>query len=149
MVVTATYSDGTTSNVTQSCGFGFGASVDRRLDIFTAGPQVVTVTYTEGGITATTQFTVNIIYRELRSIRIVIEPSSIEQWTTFFIRVWADYANNTGSWLDYNVSGYTIAWNTIHSFTVSYTESGITKTAQHTLDPVYWPWVEHILKPLG
>jgi len=149
MVVTATYSDGSTRNVTRSCSFGYGASVDRSLDIFTAGPQVVTVTYTESGITATTSFVVNIIYRELRSVRITIEPSTVEQWTAFIIRVRADYADNSSSWLDYNVSGYTITWNTMHSFTVSYTESGITRTASHTLAPVYWPWVENVLKPFG
>jgi hypothetical protein len=119
------------------------------LDIFTVGPQVVTVTYTENGITATAYFTVTIVFRELKSIRIVIESSNIDHWTTFFIRVWADYTNGTGNWLDYDISGYTITWDTMHSFSVSYTESGITKTASHTLAPIYWDWVENVVKPLG
>lgn len=53
--VTATYGDSSTAEVTGRCS----VSVDGGASLATAGPRVVTVSYTEQGVTATAQFVVS------------------------------------------------------------------------------------------
>jgi len=155
LVATAIYSDGSTRDVSPGCGFGFNVSVDTRsVDSSTAGSKPVTVSYTENGVTVTAQYTINIIYRELSSISISLEPSQLGAYTAFIIRVWASYSNGTGNFIpveqpEYGWAGWTYVWTSNRSFTVSYTESGITKSAQHTVASVYWDWIDNALKPLG
>lgn len=145
IVVTATYSDNSTRVVSTSCGFIGDVS---GWDASSAGTKIITVSYTEGGVTQTSQFTIEVIFRELRDIRIYIEPSCVGGYNAFLIRVWAGYTDGSGNYLDPNFSGYEITWDAPHSFSVSYTESNVTRIASHTLDPAYWDWVDNVLKPL-
>lgn len=65
IVVTATYTDGTTLGVTNSCVF----QPDDGDELETAGTQVVTVSYTESGVTKTTAF--NVAVEEKPDVEIV------------------------------------------------------------------------------
>ena len=143
---TAVYNDGSIKNVTPSCGFGFFATVNRDFDSSTPGIKAIEVTYSENGITVSSHFYITIINRVLQSIRVVVDPVVVDGWTIPSTAVWAVYDNSSGWACPYK---WDWIWESNQTFTVTYTEGGITKTARHTLASVYLPWVEQVMKPLG
>ncbi|MCL1873218.1 MAG: bacterial Ig-like domain-containing protein, partial [Clostridiales bacterium] len=132
MVVTATYHDGSTSVVT-----AYGTSPVNGAVLNTIGPQIVTVSYTEDGITETTSFTVT-VKLELKSIEITTPPTKVDYEVKKPLElegmiVTATYHNESKK----VVTGYTTTPASdadldtagLQEVTVSYTEDGVTMYA--------------------
>ena len=129
MVVTATYADKTTENVTAACTF--------TPQTMAAGTKSVTVTYKRAGITKTA--TVAVAVRVLDRIAVTTAPSKTaykygETFNKAGMVVTARY-NDGGS---QTVTGYTYSptgalsqGNT--TITVSYSEGGVTKTTTQAI----------------
>ncbi|MCL1874040.1 MAG: bacterial Ig-like domain-containing protein [Clostridiales bacterium] len=137
IVVTATYSDTTTKAVT-----GYTTSPAEGTALNTAGAQTVTVSYTDGDVTKTVDFTVTVNPVILDKIEVTTEPAK----TAYFVGetlnltglvVTATYNNGSTS----TVTGYTTtpaagsALNTAgnQTVTVSYTEGIVTRTTSFTV----------------
>jgi fibronectin type 3 domain-containing protein len=131
LVITAAYSNGTTSNISDTSKFsatGFNSGT-------AAVNQTVTVSYTEDGVTKTTSFKVTINPPTLSSITITTQPTKTtyivgESLNTAGMVVTAAYSDGatkvvTGYATDFNSS--TAAAN--QPVTVSYTEGNVIKTA--------------------
>ena len=120
LVVTATYDDGSSKEVT-----GYVTSPADGTVLDTVGSQTVTVSYTEGGVTMTATFTVT------------VEEESQATFDSSGMVVTASYSDGKTR----NVTGYTIdpedgsILNTAGSqtVTVSYTEGDVTKTTTFTV----------------
>jgi hypothetical protein len=131
MVVTATYNNGGTKAVTDYTTRGFNSTA--------AGTQTVTVSYTEGGITKTATFTVTINAATLSSIAIATPPTKTtytvgESLSTAGMVVRATYSDGSSKAVtDYTTRGFNSSAAGIQTVTVSYTEGGITKTADFTV----------------
>ena len=139
MVVTATYNDKTTADVTAKCTYapnGALAATDTK----------ITVTYTEGSVTKTADVTVTVKEKTpepkaLASIAITTQPNKTEYVVgdTFDpagMVVTATYSDDSTKVLD--AKDYTYAPNgalaaTDTKITVTYTEGGVTKTADVTV----------------
>ena len=125
MVVQATYSNGATL---QATGYAYSPST-----ALTDGTTKVTIVYTEGGVSATAEQDITVVHR-LESIAITTQPSKTvyeygDSFASAGMVVRATYSDGATA----NVTGYTYsptALNTVgtQTITVSYTESGITKT---------------------
>ena len=134
MVVTATYSDKTTKDVTSSATTsGFDSSA-------AATDQVVTVSYTENSVTKTATFKVTISSAALSSITITTQPAKVkynigDALDTTGMVVTAVYSDETSAPVTgYTTSGFdSSAAATDQVVTVSYTESSVTKTATFTV----------------
>ena len=74
MVVTARYANGKTKNVTADCSFSFDSS--------TVGDKAVTVSYTHGGVTKTTEITVNVNDISVTSLEITNPPAKTTYYPT-------------------------------------------------------------------
>jgi predicted CoA-binding protein len=136
MVVTATYSDGSTAEVT-----GVPSGFDSRA---AAASQTVTVSYTEGGVTKTATFSVTINAanpaKTLASIAITTPPSKTaytvgEVLDLAGMVVTATYSDgSTAAVTDWTTSGFnSSAAAASQTVTVSYTEGGVTKTATFSI----------------
>ena len=135
MVVTATYSDGSSRAVS-------GYEVD--FDSSKAGKATVTVSYTEDGVTKTAAFTVTVkekpVEVTLESIT-VTAPTKTEyaigdELDLAGVVVTAKYSDGTEKVLaaeDYVVSAFDSSTAGEKMVTVSYTEDGVTKTAAFTV----------------
>ena len=131
MVVTATYSDGSTAAVT-----GYTVTDGENL---TAGKTSVTISYVEGGVTKTTTQTITVKAKELTGIAITTAPNKVnynegENFDKTGMVVTATYSDGSTA----AVTGYTVtdgdsltAGKT--SVTISYTENGVTKTATQNI----------------
>lgn len=129
LVVTATYSDGSTKAVTGYTLSGY--------DMNTAGEQTVTVTYTEGGVTQTATFTIT-VSKSLSADATVtgIQVSGAktnyslgESFTTEGMVVTATYSDGTTALVtDYTVSEVDMTTEGTKIVTVSYTYNGTTVT---------------------
>ena len=136
MVVTATYSDYSTRNVTSSSTTtGFNSS--------TSGTKTITVSYTESGITKTATFSVTISPATLSSIAVSTMPTKTtyninENLSTSGMTVTATYSDNSTkditSSCTYNGFDSTTAGTKM--ITVSYIESGITKITTFNVDVI-------------
>ncbi len=126
MKVTATYSDGTTKEVT-----GYTITDGNNL---TAGKTSVTISYTENGVTKTVTQGITVSAKTLSSIRVTTEPSNKtyiegQNFNAAGMKITATYSDGTTK----EVTGYTITdGNNLSagktSVTISYTENGVTKT---------------------
>ena len=135
MVVTATYSDGSSRAVS-------GYEVD--FDSSKAGKATVTVSYTEDGVTKTAAFEVTVKEKPaevtLESIT-VTAPTKTEyaigdELDLVGVVVTAKYSDGTEKVLaaeDYVVSAFDSSTAGEKQVTVSYTEDGVTKTAAFTV----------------
>jgi len=131
MVVTATYDNGSTSNVTNY------TITDG--DNLTNEKTNVTISYTENDITKTTTQNITIVQKKLLGIAITTAPTKIEyiegqNFDKIGMVVTATYDNGSTS----NVTNYTITdGNNLAvgktSVTISYTEDGVTKTVTQTI----------------
>ena len=124
MVVTATFDNGTTKNVS-----GYTYSPTRTLQ---QGDSVITISYTKKGITKTTTQNITVVY--LTSIAITNPPTYTsyyddEIFNTAGMEVTAYYSDSTSAVITtYSVSpSGTLPYGTT-SVTISYSEGGITKT---------------------
>ena len=126
MKVTATYSDGTSKEVTNY------TITDG--DNLTVGKTTVAVSYTEEGVTKTTTVSITVNKKSLSKIDLTTQPSKItyiegQNFDKAGMKVTATYDNGTTK----EVTNYTITdGNNLTvgktSVTVSYTEEGVTKT---------------------
>ena len=129
MVVTATFKDNTTENVTDDCTFS--------PQTMAQGTQSVTVTYSRAGITKTT--TVAVAVRVLDHIAVTTPPTKTaykygETFNPAGMVVTAYYTDDVSR----AVTGYTYsptgALNmSSTTITVSYSEGGVTKTATQAI----------------
>ena len=124
MVVTATFDNGTTKNVS-----GYTYSPTRTLQ---QDDSVITISYTKKGITKTTTQNITVVY--LTSIAITNPPTYTsyyddEIFNTAGMEVTAYYSDSTSAVITtYSVSpSGTLPYGTT-SVTISYSEGGITKT---------------------
>ncbi|MCL2125862.1 MAG: PASTA domain-containing protein [Oscillospiraceae bacterium] len=129
MLITAKYNNGTTRNVTASCTIsGFDSS--------TLGNKTLTVSYYEGGVTRTAQISISVA--QLALTRIDVSPPSKKDYVigesleTGGMSVTAVYNNNATKDVtaSCSVSGFDSSTSGSKTITVSYSEGGITKTAQ-------------------
>ncbi|MBP5463398.1 MAG: bacterial Ig-like domain-containing protein, partial [Lachnospiraceae bacterium] len=138
MVVTATYSDNSTAEVS-----GYTVSPSGAL---ATTDTYVTISYTEGNITKTALQSITVIAnasKTLISIAITTEPT----WTTYKagqnfnpsgMVVTATYSDNsTTEVTDYSISPSGDLTSTDTSVTISYTEDNITKTATQEITVVF------------
>ena len=138
MVVTATYSDNSTAEVT-----GYTVSPSGAL---ATTDTYVTISYTEDNITKTAIQSITVIAnasKTLISIAITTEPT----WTTYKagqnfnpsgMVVTATYSDNsTTEVTDYSISPSGDLTSTDTSVTISYTEDNITKTATQEITVVF------------
>ena len=137
MVVTATYSDNTTAEVSgyKVSPYGALATTDT----------YVTISYTEGNITKTALQSITVIAnasKTLSSIAITAEPNRTTYWPTqkfdpTGMVVTATYSDNsTTEVTDYSISPSRVLTSTDTSVTISYTEDNITKTATQEITVV-------------
>ena len=124
MVVTATFDNGTTKNVS-----GYTYSPTRTLQ---QDDNVITISYTKKGITKTTTQNITVVY--LTSIAITNPPTYTsyyddEIFNTAGMEVTAYYSDSTSAVITtYSISpSGTLPYGTT-SVTISYSEGGITKT---------------------
>ena len=124
MVVTATFDNGTTKNVS-----GYTYSPTRTLQ---QGDSVITISYTKKGITKTTTQNITVVY--LTSIAITNPPTYTsyyddEIFNTAGMEVTANYSDSTSAVITtYSVSPSGALPYGTTSVTISYSEGGITKT---------------------
>lgn len=124
MVVTATFADDTTADVTEDCTFS--------PETMAAGTQSVTITYVRAGVTKTA--TVAVAVRTLDHIAVTTPPSKTaykygETFQPEGMVVTAYYTDETSravTGYTYSPTGALATGNT--TITVSYAEGGVTKT---------------------
>lgn len=129
MVVTATFADDTTANVTEDCEFS--------PQTMAAGTQSVTVTYQRAGVQKTASVAVAV--RVLDHIDVTTEPSKKaykygETFNPAGMVVTAHYTDGSSqavSGYTYSPTGALATGNT--TITVSYSEGGVTKTDTQTI----------------
>jgi hypothetical protein len=137
LVVTATYDDSSTADVTAQVTFsGF--------DSLTEGTKTVTISHTENGVTKTAEFFVAVNARTLTGIAVTTPPSK----TTYFRNTLFDPAGMVVT-ASYQLGDDAVIENSMvttdfnsatvgtHTVTVSYTEGEVTQTAtfQVTIAP--------------
>lgn len=127
--VTATYSDGTTADVTADTTFsGYNMS--------TAGTQTVTATYVESGVTATATYNIT-VYKVLTSISLSGQTTSLNRDAAFSFggTVTAHYNDNSTANVTSSTtfSGYNMSTAGTYTVTASYTYRSVTKTATYKL----------------
>ena len=142
IVITATYSDNSTKNVTGSASFaGYNMSE--------AGTQTVTVTYVEDGVTQTTTYRITVNEPQvvppepavtLSSIAITSQPRKTEFvigdiLDTTGLVVTATYSDGTTKDVTSSVlfSGYNMQTAGTQTVTISYTEDSVTKTTSYQI----------------
>ena len=135
IVVTATYTDGFTANVTPDCTF-----VPQNGTVLTTGDTSVTVSYTEGGTTKTTTIAIGV--KELLSIAVTHLPIKTayhagETLDLFGLVVTASYDDSSS--LDVTAhctfspdEGDTLTTSNT-SVAISYTEGTVTKTTSQVI----------------
>lgn len=115
VVVTATYSDSTTADVTGSCTF----SPANGATLSTEGTQTVSVSYTEGGVTVTTSFGVTVQATVTGSVKFGVTISNANE-VSYCIRhntTAEDAAQRqfTVDWGDGTVESYAVTPNEVSS----------------------------------
>lgn len=137
MVVTATYSDGTTAVVTNGCVFDPANGTVLQL-----GQNSVSISYTENGVTKTTSQSISVEEVVLEYIAVTTIPSKIayregERLTLTGMVVTATYSDGSTrdvtSLITTNPAEGTRVYIGLTSFTISYTEDGVTKTTSQSI----------------
>ena len=131
MVVTATYSDGSTAAVT-----GYTVTDGENL---TAGKTSVTISYTENGVTKTATQTITVEAKRLTGIAITTAPNKVnynegENFDKAGMVVTATYSDgSTAAVTSYTVTDGDSLTVGKTSVTISYIEKGITKTVTQVI----------------
>jgi len=129
LVVTATYADGTTEDVTGSCTFS--------PTTMTASTTAVAITYTRAGITKNASQAVTV--RVLSSIAVTTAPTKTsyyigETFNSAGMAITATMSDNSTKvvtgWTYSPTTALTASSNTV---TISYTENGVTKTTTQAI----------------
>lgn len=131
MVVTARYNDGTSKTVTNYTVTPNGA--------LTTSNNKVIISYTENGVTKTVDQAITVVAKQLTGIEITTTPtktSYIEGQTFDKAGIVVTATYNDGS--SREVTNYTInpsgaLTTSDNKVTISYTENGVTKTAEQTI----------------
>lgn len=129
LVVTATFADGTTEDVTQDCKFS--------PETMEANTKTVTITYERAGRTLSTTQAVTV--RQLSSISVITPPNkkayyigeNFDPAGTVIQASMSDGSTKTVSGWTYSPTGALAAGNT--TITFSYTENSVTKTCTYTI----------------
>lgn len=138
VVVTAHYDDNTTANVTSNATIG-------TVDITSAGTKSLSISYSEGGVTKTASISiiaeVRPLVKTLSSITASVTNTSVNQGETYSpqgLSVTAYYSDDTNSDVTSSASVGTIDTSSAgnKTLTVSYTEDGVTKTYDITIEVV-------------
>ena len=125
MIITATYNNGSTNEVTN-----YTITDGNNL---TTGKTNVTISYTENTVTKTTTQAITVSQKALSSIRVSTAPSKTtyiegQNFDSTGMIITAIYNNSTSKEVtDYTVTGGNNLTTDKTSVTISYTESGITK----------------------
>lgn len=129
LVVTATYADGTTEDVTDGCTFS--------PTVMAASTTAVTITYQRAGVTVTTTQAVTVL--EMSSISVKTAPNKTayyigESFDATGMVIEATMSNGTKK----TVTGWTYTPSgalskTDTAVTISYTENGVTKTCTQAI----------------
>lgn len=133
--VTASYDDSSTKDVTDSATFS-GYNLNN------TGYQTVTVSYTEGGVTKTASYSINVTAstKTLTSISVSGQKTSFNQNSAFSFggTVTATYSNGTQADVTDSAtfSGYNMSQTGNQTVTVSYTYSGLIKTTTYGIEVV-------------
>lgn len=131
MKVTATYNDGTSEEVTN-----YTVTDGNKLAV---GKTTVTVSYTENELTKTVDQAITVSKKTLSSIRISTAPNKTtyiegQNFDATGMKVTAIYNNaNNKEVTDYTITGGNNLTTDKASVTISYTESGVTKTTTQSI----------------
>ena len=135
MVVTARYRNGKTKDVT--------ADVSYTLDSSTVGDKTVTISYTQGGVTKTTEITVNVNDISVTSVEITTPPTKTKYYPTEAFDpagmvVVAHYSDGTSAELTTDEYTYapSVFDNTAVDVPLTVTVGGKTATTPVTVDLV-------------
>ena len=133
LTLTATYSDGSTKTITS--GFtctGFNSSA--------SGTQSIIVSYTEGGVTKKTSFTVTVVKLTLTGIAVKTNPTKTqyyigESFDQSGLTLTATYSNGSTKTITsgFACTGFSSSSAGTKTVTVSYTEGGVTKKTSFTV----------------
>jgi len=130
IVVTALYNDNYTADVTQKASFSVP-------DMSSAGTKTLTVSYTENGLTRETPYNIMVNNRTLDNISISEYKTEFNVGNEFSFggTVTATYDEGTPKNVTDDVlfSGYDMSTAGTQTVTVSYTEGGVTKTAEYAI----------------
>lgn len=129
LVVTATFADSTTEDVTQDCKFS--------PETMEAGTKTVTITYERAGRTLSTTQAVTV--RQLSGISVITPPNkkayyigeNFDPAGTVIQASMSDGSTKTVTGWTYSPTGALAAGNT--TITFSYTENSVTKTCTYTI----------------
>ena len=124
VTVTAHYNNGTQATVTSGVSSNAGS-----IDTSEAGNPTVTVSYTEGGVTKTATYTVNVKVDEIDSIAIKTQPTNLTYNS-------GDSFDDTGMTLTATYESgatdtITSGW-TVNKTTLSYSDNGATVTVTYS-----------------
>lgn len=126
MKITANYSDGSSKEITNYI------IIDG--NNLTVNKTTITVSYTENNVTKTVDQTITVSKKTLSSIRISTAPNKTtyiegQNFDATGMKVTAIYNNSTNKEVtDYTITGASNLTTDKTSVTISYTESGVTKT---------------------
>ncbi|WP_407428464.1 bacterial Ig-like domain-containing protein [Treponema sp.] len=145
LVVTATYDSGATASVTENLSYSYvlnGETVSLtsgETTLSTTGNYTVTVTYTEGGVTKTATYEISVSDAVvLNSISVDVSNAATvyvkgASFSSENVAVTASYSDGNSKTVTGTFSGYDMSAAGSQTVTVSYTEDGVTKTAEYTI----------------
>lgn len=139
IVVTAHYSDNTTSNVTSSATINTS-----NVNMTTAGTYTISVSYTENGVTKTATITVTVTasgvtptpktLSNITATKTVTTYIEGETLATNDITVTANYSDGTNanvtSFANINSENVDMSTAGVYTISISYTENGVTKNTE-------------------
>ena len=146
MVVTATYDDSSTENVTSKCIY--------TVDTSTVGTKEVQVSYTYGDVTKTTSFNITVSEPTFALESITLsgtyktEYKLGEEFSSEGLVVTAHYDNGTSEEvIGFTLSGYDMEKAGTQTVTVSYTFNGATKTTTYQIKVISEtvPWYKMVI----
>ena len=132
LVVTATYKDNSTKTVSPESVTFENDKVSRSGNTIiagnTAGTCVATVTYTEGDVTVKATVTITVEAKQLKSLAVTAEPTSIAYNGTSTLKVTATYDDNSTG----DVTSSATLTSDSNVLTIAKMGSGATATANNT-----------------
>jgi hypothetical protein len=147
LIITATYDDLTTADVT-------GSVIFSPLDSTTYGTKTITATYTENEVTKTATFDVEVV-KKLTSIVVTAPPTKTSYFVGdgfddagLIITATYDNASTADVTATASLSGFSSALGGTVTVTASYTENGVTETAAFDVTIVRRPTKIEVTNPI-